>query len=164
MDFARIDTRRDAENGATYHVMFITDSQEKTGEHLYHDGEPVSIDLLGIEGNTGKAAAARMVKELDAQNGSKKRTAKNMSVDEILQAAEGNDEIKARFYAGLTTGWSNIFYLSDEEIDDPKAEPKELKFTADNAFMLYSTRPWIMEGIDAFLADKMNFMRKVVNG
>ncbi len=111
-----------------------------------------------------ESATAQMVKALDEQIGGKKRSVKNMSVDDILQATEGNEEIKARFYARLTTGWSNVFYLEDNKMDDPKAKPTELTFSEDTAFMLYSTRPWIMEGIDAFLADRLNFMRKVVTG
>ncbi len=162
MDFARINTQRDAERGATYHVEFIANSEDKSGEALYHNGKPITIDVVGIEGQIGREAAARMVKSLDQADGRKGRRASNMSVAEILLSIDGKDEIKAWFYARLTTGWSNVFYLADDKFDEEGAAPEELAFSEGNAFMLYSTRPWIMEGLDNFLADKMNFMQKAV--
>lgn len=156
MDFARIDPRRDAENGATYHVEF-------EGQKLTHEGKPITIKFQGTEGKVGKRAAAKMVKAIDAKSG-RKRDVSKMDVSDILEAAEQHEEERARFYAELTMGWDNIFYLEDEQIDDPDAVPEPLSFSQDNAFKLFSTRPWIMEGIDGFLADKLNFIRGGVTG
>lgn len=153
MDFARIDPRRDAEVGATYHVDY-------DGERLYHEKKPIEIDFLGLQGATGKRAAAKMVKSLDQKTG-RKRDASKMSVDEMLDAASDSEEARARFYADLSTGWRNIPYLEDADIDNPDAEPTMLEYSKENAFKLFSTRPWIMEGIDRFLGDKTNFTRNV---
>lgn len=152
MDFARIDPRRDAEKGATYHVDY-------DGERLFHDGQPIEIDFLGLQSATGKRAAAKMVKELDRKAG-RKRDASKMSVDEMLDAASESEEARARFYAELTTGWRNVVYLEDAEIDNPKAKPEPMPYSKENAAKLFSTRPWVMEGIDRFLGDKSNFTRK----
>lgn len=151
MDFARIDPRLDAENGATYHVDY-------DGEPLFHDKKPIQIDFLGLQSETGKRAAAKMVKDMDKKAG-RKRDASKMSVDEMLAAASDSEEARARFYAELTTGWRNVVYLEDAQIDDPKAVPALLEYSKANAFKLFSTRPWIMEGIDRFLGEKSNFTR-----
>lgn len=156
MDFARIDPRRDAEKGATYHVDY-------DGERLFHDGQPIEIDFLGLQSATGKRAAARMVKELDRKAG-RKRDASKMSVDEMLDAASESEEARARFYAELTTDWRNVVYLEDAEIDNPKAKPEPMPYSKENAAKLFSTRPWVMEGIDRFLGDKSNFTRKAAAG
>ena len=153
MDFARIDPRRDAEKGATYHVDY-------DGERLFHDTNPIEIDFLGLQSATGKRAAAKMVKDLDRKTG-RKRDASKMSVDEMLAASNESEEARARFYADLSTGWRNVAYLDDEDIDNPDAEPTLLEYSKENAFKLFSTRPWIMEGIDRFLGDKTNFTRSV---
>jgi len=154
MDFARIDPRRDAEKGATYHVDY-------DGERLYHDGKPIEIDFLGLQSATGKRAAAKMVKDMDRKAG-RKRDASKMSVDEMLDAASESEEARARFYAELTTGWRNVVYLEDAEIDNPDAEPAPMPYSKENAAKLFSSRPWVMEGIDRFLGDKSNFTRSGV--
>lgn len=153
LSFAHIDPRRDAEKGATYHVDY-------DGERLFHDKEPIEIDFLGLQSETGKRAAAKMVKDLDQKAG-RKRDASKMSVDEMLDAAAESQEARARFYAELTTGWRNVVYLDDADIDNPDVEPAMLEYSKENAFKLFSTRPWIMEGIDRFLGDKTNFTRSV---
>lgn len=151
MDFARINPELDGDAAATWHV-------ELEGELLYDKGQPIEIDVLGLDGKVGKRAAAAMAKSLDATRGRKRqKELKNMSVDEILAGADRNDSLRAKFYAALTTGWRNITYIDDEKRHDPKAEPEALEFSQENAVMLYSTRPWIMAGLDDFLADRSNF-------
>lgn len=154
MDFARINPRRDAEISATYHVEF-------DGERLHHDKKPIEMDFLGIESETGRRAAAKMIKEIDRKRKSK-RDASKMGVDEIMDVASESELARARFYATLCTGWRNVVYIEDKDIDDPKAAPKPLEFSRENAIKLFSTRPWIMEGIDSFLADKSNFLRSAL--
>jgi len=156
MDFARIDPRRDADAGAAYHVSY-------EGTPLYFNDDPIEIDVQGLESEVGKRAAAKMIKEADKRNG-KKRNAKSLSVDEILKLTDEDELARAKFYAALTTGWRNVVYLEDDQMDDPDAKPEPLPFSEANAFKLYSTRPWVMEGLDDFLGDKSNFMRKVVIG
>jgi len=154
MDFARIDPRRDAELGATYKV-------EYEGEQLFHDGKPITISFLGLQSRTGKRAAAQMVKEMDKRAG-KKRDLSKMSVDEMLNVAEHSDNTRAKFYAALTTGWANISYIPDDKMDDPEATAEPLPYSKANAEMLFSTRPWMLEGIDSFLSEKENFTQLAV--
>jgi hypothetical protein len=152
MDFARIDPRRDAEVGATWHVDY-------EGEELYIDGQPIEIDLLGTDSTEAKRAAAKMARNIERRTGGEKRDLKNMTVDQIMELAEANDEEQAEFFAALTTGWRNVVYLEDDEIDDPEAEPKPMPFSKENAKKLYATRTWIMAGADRFLGRKENFDR-----
>ena len=155
MDFARINPELDGDVAATWHV-------EYEGEVLYMNGEAIEIDVMGLDGKVGKRAAAAFAKALERGQGNRKqKTLKTMSVDEILAATDRNDSHKAKFYASLTTGWRNVYYLDDESRHDPKAEPEKLEFSVENATMLYSTRPWIMQGLDDFLADRSNFRQGV---
>lgn len=156
MDFARIDPRRDAEFGATFHV-------EYEGEQLFHEGKPIEISFVGLQSRAGKRAAAHMVKDTDKKTG-KKRDVGKMSVDEMLKLADESDETRAKFYAALTTGWNNIVYIPDEKMDDPQAQPEPLAYSKENAVMLFTTRPWLMEEVDGFLSEKSNFTRVAVTG
>lgn len=153
MDFARIDTRLDAEAGASMH---LTDPYED--EPLFLNEQPIEIDVLGLDSDTGRRAAARMVKALNRKTG-QNRSIKTMSVDDILAAGAENEEVQSRFYAELTTGWRNITYLENSQMTDMKAEPVVLDFNPDNAFKLYNTRAWIRSKVDDFLGVKSNFKR-----
>lgn len=152
MDFARIDPRRDAEAGATWHVDY-------EGEELYHEGKPIEIDFLGLESAAAKRAAAKMARNADRRMGGKKRNLRNMTVEQIIDATEASEEEQAAFFAAITTGWRNVVYLEDSEIDNPKAKPEPLPFSQENAVKLFRTRPWIMAGADRFLGEKANFDR-----
>ncbi len=154
-NFARIDPAKDAERGATFHVTY-------EGELLYFDEEneqPITIDFVGPESRTGKEAAARMVMAMDKLSSGRnpKKTAKDMSEKQILQLARKNEKIRAKYYAELSTGWENVTYIENEKLSDPEAEPELLEWSQANAFKLFSTRTWIMEGIDDFLSSRANF-------
>lgn len=152
MDFARINLRHDADQGATWDV-------EYDGEVLECNGEPIQIHILGLDSRKAKRAGAKMVKRMNAKTKGKKDTSK-MTVDQIVEAVTDTEENQAAFYAELTTGWENVTYIEDEDFDNPEVEPKPLEFNYENAKKLYMTRPWIMEGLDAFLADKGNFSKR----
>ncbi len=148
MDFKHIRPGSGEAKGAALHLTMI-DSDEL----LYEGGKPIEIDILGLESAPGKRVIAQMAKDT---NHRKKMKLDKMGVDEIIQIVDQSKEDKAELYSKLTTGWRNITYLTDDEPDD--ADGKVLKFTAENAKMLYFTRPWIMEKIDAFLGDRANFL------
>ena len=155
MDFARINPARDADEAAVWHV-------EYDGELLYADGKPIKVSLYGLDGARGKKAQARMAKIISASQGrNKTRVLHNMSVEQILALASKNEKARAEMFADLTESWENILYIEDDMLDDPKAEAEPLAFTRENAVKLYSTRPWIMEGIDTFLGARSNFRKDV---
>jgi hypothetical protein len=153
-DFARIDPRRDAEKSA---VMHVSDPYED--EPLYHNGEPIEIDFLGVESRAGRKAAARMVKAMNRKQG-KSVSEKDMSAEQLLELAGKNEAVQAQFYADLTTGWRNIHYLEDSRMDDPKAKAVEMEFSENNALKLFKTRAWIRAKADTFLGDKSQWKGK----
>lgn len=154
MDFARINPELDSDVAATWHV-------ELDGELLYDKGNAIEIDILGLDGKVGKRAAAALAKTISRTQGRKKqKELSNMSVDEIISSNDRFNSHRAKMLAQMTTGWRNITYIDDEKRHDKKAEPEPLEFTEANAVMLYSTRPWIMKGLDDFLEDRSNFRQE----
>lgn len=164
MDFARIDPRRDAERGATLHLYDPYEPDPKKAAPLYLEpGKPIRITVLGLDSKAGRVAAARMVKETGGGKGIPKDENGEPDIaamDEgaLLAMADKNEGAQARMIAALTTGWENVVYLPDDQMDDPEAEPAPLKCTPANAELLYSTRPWILQEVAGFLADKRNFI------
>ena len=156
MDFARINPAKYAEQAATWHVEF-------EGEPLYDKGKPIEIHLFGLEGPTGKRATAAMAKAMSRRRGKRSKEMRDMTEAEILEQMRRNDSLRARLYADITAGWNNISYIDDDDFDDKNTEAKVLEHTHENAVKLYSTRPWIMQGIDDFLALKANFMPEDVS-
>ena len=129
MDLANLDTKAAAERGADLHL-----EHPVSGEPLYtDDGKPLTIRLLGNDSREFKAGLS----ELAETRAGKKRTS--------IAAAEANGiELLTR----VTVGWSNIVYNGEA-----------LKFSPENARMLYRERPWIMEQVDAFVANRANFLK-----
>ncbi|KIC22510.1 hypothetical protein [Leisingera sp. ANG-Vp] len=154
MDFARINTRRDAEQGATWHVEF-------DGEPLFNKDEAIEMDFLGLESDAGRRASAAMVRKLDKKSKGKRKSTQ-LSVQEMINAAEDSEQARAEFYSRLCTGWRRVTYIEDEDLDNPEAKPVPMEFSRENALKLFSTRTWLMEGIDRFLGDKSNFTREIV--
>ena len=155
MDFARINPSRDADTPATWPV-------EYEGEVLYwKDKEPIEIDILGLDGVAGKKAQAKMVKMAARKVKNPNRQLGQMSEKEIEAFLAGQERAKAHMFAELTTGWRNIYYLEDEDMHDPNAVPTPMEFSKENAIKLCTTRPWIVEGLDAFLGLRDNFAKEV---
>lgn len=158
-DFARISLSHDAEKGATLQLYnpYTFDPRNPDNVDLLTSGdEYIEIDLVGVDGPTGKAASARMVKASNKKTGTN-TSIKDLTEEEILQRGRENESIQAQFYAELTTGWRNITYIPDDQLDNPDAEAEVLDFNEKNAAMLYKTRPWIREQVDRFLSRKSNF-------
>ena len=159
MDFARIDPRRSAENAVTWEAEF-------DGELLFHNDEKIEMDFLGVDSATGRRAAAGMARRADRKNAQsgKNKSLKDMTEDQILEMARQDESNRAQFYADLCTGWRNVPFISDDKIDDAKAKPELLPFSPENALMLFKSRPWMLSGIDAFLANKGNWQMSVDQG
>lgn len=162
MDFARINLEADSEHGATlrlYNPYTFDPEFPDDVDPLLNGGEYIEIDLIGLDGQSGRRASARMVKAVNRKTG-RTRSVKDLTEDEIMKIAAENQEIQSRFYAELTTGWRNITYLTDDLIDDKDAEPSVLSFSTENAAMLYNTRAWIRDQVDRFLSRRSNFRRE----
>lgn len=161
MDFARINLATDAERGATlrlYNPYTFDPDYPDLVDYLKNGDEYIEIDLVGLDGETGRRASAKMVKETNHRRG-RSASVRDYTEEELLELAAESQDIQSRYYAQLVTGWRNITYLPDSEIDDPDAVPRELPFSQENAAMLFRTRPWIRDQVDRFLSRRSNFRR-----
>lgn len=140
------DLAAEAEAGATLQLQEprIWYEDPDNAPLLENKGKPLEIDLLGLDGPSGKLASARMVKAMNKKMG-QQQSIKNMTEEEILETASKNEDIQAVFYAELSMGWRNI------ETD------KMLDFSRDEAAKLYKRLKWMRDQIDAFLKRRTNF-------
>jgi hypothetical protein len=133
MDLAKkFDLTAAASRGADLHLR-----NPATNEPLYDDEErtsPVTIKLLGKDSPKWREAIHKASQE---------RTANQVRT----MTPEERQRENARIFAGITLGWSGI-----------ESDGKALRFNEANARSLYLELPWIMEQIDAFVADRANFL------
>lgn len=129
MDLSTLDVKSAAERGADLHLEHPT-----TGEPLKtDDGKPIVIRLLGNDSREFRAGLS----ELAEKNAGKKRAS--------FASAEANGiELLSR----VTVGWQNVTYKGEA-----------LKCTPENVRMIYSEINWIKEQVDAFVADRANFLK-----
>ena len=129
MDFADLDLGSNADRGADMQVRHPV-----TEEPLFtDDGKPITIHLLG----TDSAEFRNGVKDIANRSAKRKRPSFN-------ETERNTVELLAR----ITTGWHGIVL---------NGEP--LKFTRENAEMLYRDRPWLREQADEFAGDRANFFK-----
>jgi len=154
MEFARINPTRDAENAATYHV-------EYDDELMFHEGQPIEMDFLGVDSAAGKRAGMRHAKRIDAMNpkGRKERSLSDYSEDEIEVRKSKVEASSAKFYAEMLTGWRNLTHIPSGK-EGGKVEP--LPYSPEAAVELLTKATWLHAGIDAFLANKGHW-RKTSN-
>jgi hypothetical protein len=129
MDLSTLDVKSAAERGADLHLEHPT-----TGEPLKtEDGKNITIRLLGNDSREFRAGLS----EIAEKNVGKKRTS--------FASAEANGiELLAR----VTVGWQNVTYKGEA-----------LKCTPENVRTLYTEISWIKEQVDAFVADRSNFLK-----
>ena len=131
MDLSKIDLVKAASVAKKLHLRHPV-----TKELLYGDAEkqkPLTISLLGAKSAEFRAAINETIGQpVQTLDEAERRNSKNLSV--------------------ITVGWENIGWGNDAD-----GKPKELKFTRQNAEMLYLERPWIREQVDAFASEQRNF-------
>ena len=104
-----------------------------TEEPLTTDGKPITIRLLGAD----SAEFRNGVKAIANRSQSRKKPS-------LAEAERNAVELLAR----ITTGWQGIVW---------NGEP--LKFSRENAEMLYRERPWLREQADEFAGERANFFK-----
>jgi len=151
MEFARINPALDAQQAATYHV-------EYNGEALYHEGQPIEMDFLGMQSPHGKRATIRHAKRIAAfqPKGKKERTIQDYSEDEIADRAAKMTASNAKFYAEMLTGWRNVTHIPSGK---PDGKVELLEYTPDAALDLLAKAEWLHKGIDAFLDNETNWRK-----
>lgn len=132
MDLANLDTKTAMEKGALLHLRHPV-----TNEPLYANGDkkkPMTIDLMGIDGDT--------FSKIRREN-QRKLSKKNKSFN-----PEDADEQGLETLAALTKGWANLVLGG-----------KPLEFSKGNARKLYSDYPWIREQVNEFCSSRENFIK-----
>lgn len=134
-DLSIFNTEKLASDGAELHL-----AHPVTGEPVYLDDEqkmPITIAIMGTDSDVyQKALQKAAVKARNAKS-------KNNESD-FEQALTETIEL----YADMTLGWTNINH-----------EGKALKFTRDNAVLLYKTYKEIRKQVGDFAAEKANFIK-----
>ena len=152
VDFATI---RPAENAETPATLYL----DYEGEPVYMNGDvnlQLEIDLYGLDGETGRRAAARAAKaRARITRGRRQQPLERQTEDQILRNAEDVRQIDARFYAQLTAGWRNVPDLG--ATPDKDGNLPLLEFTTENAAALYAEHRWLAGELDDFLANRGNF-------
>ena len=127
MDLANFDLQAAADKGAELHL-----ENPITEEPIFtEDGKPVKIRVLGADSKEFRAA----ISDLAERYQGKKKT--------NMRAAEAH---AVELLARVTVGWDNIIW-----------EGETLKFSRENARMLYRERKWVREQVDAFVGDRSHF-------
>lgn len=127
MDFSKIDVTAAADKGALMHV-----EHPATREPLYDKaGKPITMLLAGQDSRLWKSEQAKISEKYA---GRKKYNAASLQRDSI------------ELLASVTLQWNGIEW-----------EGKPLECNRENARMLYAERAWVMEQVDAFVAERANF-------
>ncbi len=130
MDFADLDVSSAADSGATLHIEHPT-----TGEPLFTEaGKPITVRVKGADSKSFRQEMHRLA---EAQAGKRQK---------VTRAKAETNAIE--LLASVTIGWDGIVW-----------EGEPLKFSEENARMLYRERPWLREQVDEFIADRANFFK-----
>lgn len=136
MDLAKLDLAANAEQGATVHLR-----NPLTNEPLMLDGEPVTISVLGADGETFRRARASAQFALAATGLGTSEAARSTS---NYRAAV--EEQASNVLAAVTTGWERI-----------KVDGEMWTFNEDAARHLYDRFEWIRQQVDEAVNDRRRF-------
>lgn len=129
MDLSTLDTTSAAETGATLIVRHPVTGEDLKGE----DGNPMTLTLLGADSGAFKRAVS------DSMKSNKGR--KDLS---IADAERSTVDMLARVTTGMSDNWT--------------WDKEPFPFSKENIKRLYTERPWMREQVDAFIADRSNFL------
>lgn len=140
MDLSNLDTSALAEAGAE---LLLT--HPDTGEPLLDEatGESVTITVLGKDSKSYRQKSH----ELSSRQLNKR----------IGAAQNGQGKIKINTVE-LDNNVLELLAFSTREWKHIQVGKQELPCTFDNAKMLYTRFPWIREQVDAFVADRANYL------
>jgi hypothetical protein len=136
MDLAKFDPAANAEQGATVHLR-----NPLTNEPLMLDGEPVTISVLGADGETFRSARASAQFALAATGLGTSEVARSTS---NYRAAV--EEQASNVLAAVTTGWERI-----------KVDDEMWTFNEEAARHLYDRFEWIRQQVGDAVNDRRRF-------
>ena len=136
MDFGQIDTAKDSNEGATYHVI-----DPYTDEPAYATVKdkdvPVTITVLGPDSDKMRQFQSQMLKAM-----MKKRKGQSMEADELER------KMTSQLVEAIT-GWTG-FLVNGETIECNR----------DNSAELLNKHYWLREQLLAFQQERANFLKK----
>ena len=136
-DFAEIDTKTLSDSGKDMIVKHIGLDKPL----LAKNGEPVAITLLGPDSDVYREQSRIQVKKRI------NRSTDLKSLSEIDLAEADRDGLD--LVVACTIGWKNVF----------DTDGKPVKFTKEAALELYTKYPVIREQADAFIVDRVRFIK-----
>ena len=135
------DIQANAETGAWMQVLHPVTNEELGAE----EKKPCRIKLRGSDSMAYEEAVARTVSmrqaELKGMRANKKITAES-----ILESADKTAKFQAMELARITLAWENLEWNG-----------KPLKFTEENAVMVYREHKWLRDQAVAFFEDRTNY-------
>lgn len=135
-DLSAFDSRRFADQGVDMQLVI-----PGRGKVFDEEGKPVSLRLGGADSTRLRSAVSeRLRRRIEDIQASPKSP--------IVNPDQSREDVIDDLVT-LTLGWS------DNVVLDGKALP----FTAENARLLYTTFPEITEQAQAFVSNRINFMR-----
>jgi len=129
MDLSSLDMTKFADEGATLEIL-----HPATLEPLLHNGEPVTITLLGQDSSVFRA---------EIQRRAKAQMNKRQKIDIDKVAGDSADLL-----AVLTVNWYGI-----------EEGGKELECNRENAKGVYEKYGWLRQQVDEFIGDRANFFK-----
>lgn len=137
LDFAEIDTKTLSDTGVD---MVVT----KVGTReplLAKNGKPVAITLLGPDSDVYREQSRVQVKK----RLSRTTDVKSLSEIDLVEA----DQDALNLIVACTVGWKNVF----------NTEGKAVEFSKEAIRELYEKYPVVREQADAFIVDRMRFIK-----
>jgi hypothetical protein len=138
MDFSTFNLKEMAAVGATYHLRSYLDKTPLFDE----DGTPVTFTLLGKDSREFRKAFAKNA----AKKQGKAPKQGVLSEDEIIKALDDSEGANAEIIAGVVIGTTGVQW-----------DGKPVKTDQKQLVQLFTQHPWILEQLDAFLADREAF-------
>lgn len=140
MDLSKFATRERASKGATLHLKSPADGTLLMTEGA--DPKPVTITVIGQDAKEYNSLRQRLA---DRRLSDVVKSGGLQAKGVVTSAKLESDSTELAVAA--TVSWENITW-----------EGKTLLCSPENATMLYNNCPWIMEQVQAFTADRANFL------
>lgn len=141
-DLPEVDTKTLSDSGVVMPIRSIA-----TGEPMFNrHGTPVTLKLLGPDSSVYRIESRQALRDHLDKLADFEKLDKNARA---VREAEATEEAARRILIKMTVGWTGIVNEAGEEIG----------FSQEAAASLYEQFPAIREQADAFINDRVRFLR-----
>lgn len=111
----------------------------------------MDLSVFDLEGDAEKGATLTLrhpVSGDDLDVTISLKGADSSTFQDAVKALKGSDPLdrQVALLSAVTTGWDGVIW-----------EGKALKFSRENAEMIYRKQPWVRSQVDMFISDRANF-------